>query len=282
MVAMTAMQLAPDIRGDVSADLRADLRPVPVVRSEAHVSEFLGFRFDRISQERAQNQIMARPADAPFAYVVTPNVDHVVRLRCSRSDLWPIYRRAWMTLCDSRILAKLAAREAVRLPVTPGSDLTAWLFGSGLLRDERIAIVGGSPALIEILRDRYQLRDVVHHNPIMGFAQDPAALAEARDFVAASGARFTFLAVGSPQQEILAYAIHKSGKAKGIGLCVGASLEFLSGDRARAPRILQALSLEWLFRLLSNPMRMWRRYLVDGPLIFSLVHQWHNRSISLR
>lgn len=236
--------------------------------------EFLDFTFDRIEPGVALTSIADRAPEAPFAYVITPNVDHVVRLQCARSDLWPAYRHAWMTLCDSRILAKLAARVGVELPVTTGSDLTAALFRSTIGRGDRIAVLGGDAAMIETLRTSGGFTDLIHYNPPMGFINDPLQRLLAADFVVDSRARFTFLAVGSPQQEILAYDIARGGEAVGIGLCVGASLEFISGKKARAPKVFQALSIEWLFRLATDPARLWRRYLVDGPAIFSIFRNW--------
>jgi len=244
--------------------------------------DFLGLSFDCAAPEAAMEQIIARPTDAPFAYVITPNVDHVVRLRCARSDLWPAYRHAWLTLCDSRILARLAAHAEVQLPVTTGSDLTESLFSSGMARDDRIAVLGGDPAMIETLRTQYGYTNLVHHNPPMGFITDQEQRFLAIDFIVNARARFTFLAVGSPQQEILAHQVARCVGAIGIGLCIGASLEFLCGKQTRAPRLLQKLSMEWLFRLFSDPMRLWRRYLVDGPMIFSIfrhcqhfARRWH-------
>jgi exopolysaccharide biosynthesis WecB/TagA/CpsF family protein len=55
---------------------------------------------------------------------------------------------------------------------------------------------------------------------------------------------------------------------------VGASLEFLAGEKRRAPRLVQAASMEWAFRLLSEPGRLWRRYLVEGPAIFRIWLDW--------
>ena len=56
----------------------------------------------------------------------------------------------------------------------------------------------------------------------------------------------------------------------GLICCVGAAVDFLSGTTARAPESVQRLGLEWLHRLLSEPRRLWRRYLIDGPKIFLL------------
>ena len=84
-------------------------------------------------------------------------------------------------------------------------------------------------------------------------------------------ARFIFLAVGSPRQEMLAAAIQATGRATGIGLCIGASLEFIAGAQPRAPAWMQRTGLEWLHRLGRDPRRLARRYLIDSPAILPML-----------
>lgn len=249
-------------------------RPAARVAPPSATARFLEFNFGTADFPAVLGALAARPADAPFAYVVTPNVDHVVRLERMRSDLWPAYRRAWITLCDSRILGKLATSAGIDLPIIPGSDLTAALFENTVRPSNRIAILGGEPAMIDRLRTRFGLKDIVHYNPPMGFINNAAERARAIQFLIDARARFSFLAVGSPQQEILAYRVARTGAATGIGLCVGASLQFLTNEKSRAPQVIQSLALEWLYRLAAEPRRMWRRYLVDGPHIFAIFQHW--------
>jgi exopolysaccharide biosynthesis WecB/TagA/CpsF family protein len=255
---------------------RLALAPVtltaPIV--EAGTARFLGLDFQKSDFAAVLDRIAARQPDLPFEYVVTPNVDHVVRLETIRSDLWPAYRKAWLTLCDSRILARLAEAEGLRLPVIPGSDLTAALFDKVIAPDDRVAVLGGSAAMIAELCRRYGLTNVQHYNPPMGFIHNAHQRSRALSFLIDAQARYTLFAVGSPQQEILAYKLKASRAATGVGLCIGASLEFLSNEKSRAPLLIQKLSLEWLYRLAQEPRRMWRRYLVDGPRIFAIVQHW--------
>jgi exopolysaccharide biosynthesis WecB/TagA/CpsF family protein len=240
--------------------------------------EFVGMAFTAIDPQAVLDAVRARAWGAPFAYIVTPNVDHVVRLQRNRSDLWPSYRRAWMVLCDSRILARLARARGVTLPVLPGSDLTRHLFGAVIKPGDRVAIVGGQAGEIEQLAARLGLGNVCHFEPPMGFVHDPVEMARAVQFIVGSQARYVFLAVGSPQQELLAYRVARAG-ACGVGFCVGASLDFLTGSQDRAPEAMQRLSLEWLYRLCGDPRRLWRRYLVDGPGIFRIArHSAHSRA----
>lgn len=239
--------------------------------------EFLDIDFDLATGTQALQRVSARGPDEPFVYVVTPNVDHVVRLQRRRSDLWPVYRSAWMCLCDSRILARLAWLAGVRLKVAPGSDLTADIFRRGLASEDRIAILGGGLSLVADLKRAFGLTNIIQYDPPMGFIRDRQEVDRAVKFIVSARARYSFLAVGSPQQEIIAYQVARSGAGCGVGLCVGASLDFLLGREVRAPRMLQRMGLEWLFRLILNPQRLWVRYLVAAPKIFLVFMDWRRR-----
>ena len=77
-------------------------------------------------------------------------------------------------------------------------------------------------------------------------------------------------------KEMVAQAILERGDAQGVGLCVGASLEFLTGRVSRAPGWMQRARLEWLHRLASEPGRLGRRYLIEGPKILRIWLRWRN------
>lgn len=214
-----------------------------------------------------------RPSNERFAYVTTPNADHLVRLyHCP--ELLPLYENAMLRLLDSRVVGRTAGLLGMRVPrVVTGSDLTKLLM-SRYAYGERITIIGLAEEWVPMLQARYSFVPA-HYDPPRNFEYDPVAMQTAVDFVLAHPARFVFLAVGSPRQELLAAAIHATGRATGIGLCVGASLEFVAGMRRRAPRWMQRAGLEWLYRLASNPRRMARRYLVQCPAIFPLLlREW--------
>ena len=239
-------------------------------------ASFLGIEFDLRDMAATERWLATRPVDAPFAFIVTPNVDHVVKLEAAAPDaeIRTAYARAALRLCDSRIVAKLAKARGIELPVVPGSDLTQHLFTRIAAAGDRLCLIGGDAQMLEELRALRPDLDIVQHVPPMGMLKKPEAMAAAAAFVRDARARFTLLAVAMPQQEILALRVAKAEGAVGIGLCVGASLDFLTGRKARAPLWMRKASLEWLHRLLSEPKRLWRRYLVEGPRIFLMTMRW--------
>ncbi|HEY6456418.1 MAG TPA: WecB/TagA/CpsF family glycosyltransferase [Steroidobacteraceae bacterium] len=205
-------------------------------------------------------------------YVVTPNVDHLIRY-CDEQMFRDLYHEAAFTLLDSRFLSHLIGLRSGRRPrVCPGSDLTAALLAVVTEPDDPLVLIGGSSTQARQLRVQFGLRSLHHYSPIMGFISDPAAVEQCLTYVEShSPFRFCFLAVGSPQQEILAQRLKDRGIARGLTLCIGGSINFLTGLERRAPRWMRRLGFEWLFRLLQNPGRMARRYLIRGPRIFALL-----------
>ena len=235
--------------------------------------DFLQFKFDQLTLQDVTNLLDKVTSTNPYRYLVTPNVDQVVRLH-SNPKLAKLYAEADYCLCDSRILHRLAKWSKISLPVVPGSTLTQELFYSVIRPGDRIAIVGGNKKTLADLGRKYPKLNFVHHEAPPRLVSNPQARTAAAAFVAEAKARFTFIVVGSPQQEMIAYEVQRHQDARGVALCVGASLEFLTGQQQRAPRFIQNLSLEWAYRLIREPRRLWRRYLVDGIKIFPIFLAW--------
>lgn len=240
----------------------------------ADTVNFLDLHFNGMDLDGALDAVSARASlDLPFAYVATPNVDHIVGLAREPARR-ALYDNAWLLLNDSRVLGALAKKVQIDLPIATGADLAERLFDSVIDKYEPVTIIGGDRDNIDALKRIYGLRDVRWHEPPMGLKQKPGAIVRAAAFAAAQPSRFTFICVGAPQQELIAYAIAQRGDARGVGLCVGAALDFLSGNARRAPQWMRGAGLEWLHRLASEPGRLWQRYLVTGPQVFSLFAAW--------
>jgi exopolysaccharide biosynthesis WecB/TagA/CpsF family protein len=207
-----------------------------------------------------------------FGYVVTPNVDHVIR-HYHDAHFRALYAQATYVLLDSRFLAHtvgLVKRQVLR--VCLGSDLTTAVLNAVIKPMDVAVLVGGSPEQAQFLRERYSLKALHHLDPPMNLIRNSAALEACIEGIESIGRfRFCFLAVGSPQQEIIAQKLKERGRAKGLALCIGAAINFLTGIERRAPAWMQQAGLEWFWRLSRDPRRMWKRYLIRGPKIFLLL-----------
>ena len=214
-------------------------------------------------------QVAAAYGQDRFGYVVTPNVDHLIRYY-EDATFRAHYRAAEFILMDSRFAARLVyLLKGVRLPVCTGSDLTAHLPGEVIQPDDRIVMIGGSAEQAQQIASRYGLKDLRHHNPPMGVINDPVAGETCLQFIEQSGPfRFCFLAVGSPQQETIAPALRARAAARGPAPRPGAPPPPPPGPAPRAPPRPPPMAIEWLYRLLQNPKRLASRYLVRGPRIF--------------
>jgi hypothetical protein len=115
---------------------------------------FLGSRFDFGSIEEATCEILAETQGC-FKYMVTPNVQHMVRILDDPATLQPLYERAWRVYCDSRVLSRLARLAGLRLPVITGSDLTADLIARAARQRLTVALVGPTAAVAAELKSRY-------------------------------------------------------------------------------------------------------------------------------
>jgi exopolysaccharide biosynthesis WecB/TagA/CpsF family protein len=209
-----------------------------------------------------------------FGYVVTPNVDHLIRYH-DDPKFQEHYANATYVLLDSRVLAHIfRTAMGLRVRVCTGSDLTARLFSQIIAPADSIVLIGGSEEQARLLRQSFGLTSLHHYNPPMGFINDLAEVEKCLRFAEShSPFRFCFIAVGAPQQEILAQLLKSRRIAKGLALCIGASINFMTGKERRASPWMQRLGLEWLYRLASDPRRLARRYLVRGPRVFSLLRR---------
>jgi len=242
-------------------------------------ASFLNLEFDLFTPDQVVAWLEARNGASDFAYLVTPNVDHLVRLADASEEVREAYKRANLILCDSRILALLGRLCGVPLRAVPGSDLVATLFQHVLRDGDNICLIGGAPDHAGRLQVLFPGTRILHYDAPLGLCADSAARTACVAFAVEARARFTLLAVGSPQQELIARELAATPGARGTALCIGASVDFLVGAQRRAPRAIQRMGLEWAWRLMQDPRRLARRYLVEGPKIFPIVMRWHRHRL---
>lgn len=244
--------------------------------------ELFGMRLDALRLPEAVAQLSQWLDEEPRTcrYVVTPNVDHVVMFQ-ERSDLRACYREAAMVLADgapvvwsSRFLGRPVPERVA------GSDLTPAVFANMVAtRRLRTFLLGAGPGVAERAAERIHARwpgvDIVGtYSPPMGFEKDAAENAKIVKLVNAADTELLVLGLGAPKQELW---IHKFAPQLHVrvALCVGATIDFLAGEKARAPGWMQRVGLEWLHRVCSEPRRLFKRYARDAVIFPQLVwRQW--------
>ena len=234
--------------------------------------DYLGFRFLDADLSGVRSALSNELSGGGYGYVVTPNVDHVVSYhRGGNPDLVAAYDHARFQICDSRVLAILARLSNRHLTPCPGSDLTESLLREPLANGRRIAVIGPSLADFEILQRRFPDNSLSHiesaQRLVIGSVGWDETLRRARD----AEWDILLICLSFPKQEFFAFELAERNRRSGLALCVGASVDFLTGRQNRAPSALQKAGLEWLFRLASDPKRMVERYLLRGPAIFPIV-----------
>lgn len=210
---------------------------------------------------------LANAMDAPRAQVVvTPNVDHLVRLDADPA-LKQLYAKADFFYPDGMpiVWASRIFKRPLPERVT-GADLFVRLCEHGAREHRSLLLVGGQPGQEDSIRQAFQQHYpglTIHViAPAMGF--DPLG-AEAQQIAhQARQLKADLIAVclGFPRQERWALEFAPTLE-RGVVLCVGAAMEFAIGLKPRAPGWVQRSGLEWIWRLASDPRRLWRRYLVD-------------------
>lgn len=233
----------------------------------ANNKSFLGLCFTETDIDSFSEKILS--SNYRGKVIVTPNVDHVIRYNTDRS-FRDEYSKADIYVNDSRILRLLSKIfKDPLINLIPGSNLTRFIIET-CPRDLSMTVIGCSDSTIEFVRHTYGLKNLAHYNPPMGFINDNEEIEKCFQYCLSNPADIVFLAVGSPQQEILANYLKKGG-CNSTFLCIGASFLFISGEEKRAPLWMQKMSMEWFYRLIQNPRRMYKRYLIEGAKILPII-----------
>jgi N-acetylglucosaminyldiphosphoundecaprenol N-acetyl-beta-D-mannosaminyltransferase len=213
-------------------------------------------------------------------FVVTPNADHSIMLQ-ENIDLRAAYTDADLVLADGMPLV-LASRFLKRpLPErVAGSDLVPALFDAACdERPLRTYLLGGAPGVAERAAEKIRarwpaVRIVGTDSPPFGFEHDAVEIEAILQRIARVRPDVLVVGLGAPKQELWVHR-YRDRLAARIALCVGATIDFLAGSKPRAPLWMQRSGLEWLHRLMTEPRRLFRRYLRDAILFPQLVwREW--------
>jgi len=211
--------------------------------------------------------------------VFTPNLDHLYKLQKDR-DFHTAYKAAEHVVCDSRILlwlSKLLVSGGLPEVIAGSELLPAYCRHLAATRSEGgIFLLGGTPESVQCAQSK--LNSECGHtvvkgvlSPPFGFEHDFADTQRIIGAINQSGVTALAVGVGAPKQELWIHQHRHEMPGVRVFLAVGAAIDFAGGRVPRAPRWMNRLGLEWLFRLVREPQRLARRYLVEGPQVIALI-----------
>jgi N-acetylglucosaminyldiphosphoundecaprenol N-acetyl-beta-D-mannosaminyltransferase len=234
-------------------------------------------QIDPLTKSEAVNLIWSWMQDPHGCrYIVTPNVHHHLVLLRKYRLLRDAYRHASLTLVDGRPVTW--ALKLLRDPVpevVPGSDLVPALFDSATRhRDLRVFLLGAGCGVAEkaqnVIRTSWPFVHVVgSYSPPRCFESDEIELATMIQRVREAAPDLLIIGLGCPKQETWVCRFRGEINAK-VAICGGATIDFIAGRRKRAPVWIQKIGCEWLFRVLSEPLRLGPRYANDA-LVFPVI-----------
>jgi N-acetylglucosaminyldiphosphoundecaprenol N-acetyl-beta-D-mannosaminyltransferase len=211
--------------------------------------------------------------------VITPNVDLIMKLQ-RHEAFFQAYQAADFRICDSQILLYVAwfLGTPIREKICGSNLFPAFYHYYSHDENMRIFLLGAAPGVAHQARQRINAkvrRDMVvaAHSPSFGFEQNVAECADIVKRINASGATVLAVGLGAPKQELwIAQHRHLLPNVK-VFMAIGATINFEAGRVSRAPAWVSDVGLEWLYRLICEPRRLWKRYLGDALPFFWLVLQ---------
>jgi exopolysaccharide biosynthesis WecB/TagA/CpsF family protein len=206
--------------------------------------------------------------------LITPNLDHLIKLQKDK-DFYDCYKKAEWVVCDSNILrlfSKLLKTPFVE--AIPGSSFfTTYYMYHKDDADCKIFLLGAKDGVAAKAMERINAkvgRQIVvgAYSPSFGFEKNEEECKEIVSIINKSGANVVLVGVGAPKQEKWIMKWKHLMPGVKVWMALGATIDFEAGTLKRAPKIFQKLAMEWLYRFLMEPKRLFKRYFIDDMKFF--------------
>jgi N-acetylglucosaminyldiphosphoundecaprenol N-acetyl-beta-D-mannosaminyltransferase len=228
--------------------------------------DLCGMPLARLDRTELVEHVMRESERGGGGWIITANVDYLQRFE-SDPTAAELLRRADFIVADGVPLLWACRLRKTPLPDrVAGSDLVWLLAEQASCRHRSLYLLGGNPGAAEAAARALRLRwpglaIAGYSSPELSNPPTPRQLESLRADLAVCSPDIVYVALGAPKQDFVIDGLRECFPAAWwIG--VGISLSFMSGQLKRAPRWMQAMGLEWLFRLLQEPRRLGPRYLV--------------------
>ena len=239
---------------------------------------FLSIKIDNVTMEEAIERIFQLIDMNKNSYVVTPNVDHLVKLEEDK-EFQDVYRDADLVLTDGMPLIWIS--KLIKSPIkekVSGSDIFPKVCSRAAKEGKTLFLLGAAEGVAqkaaEKLTEKYKGLEIVGvYSPSYGFEKKQDEIDKIIDMVKKAKPDILAVGLGAPKQEKFIYK-YRDRLGVPISLAIGASIDFEAGNVKRAPKWMQKSGLEWFYRICKEPSRMIKRYLVDDIKILKIVMKY--------
>ena len=243
--------------------------------------KFMNTEIDNLTMQEALQEINILIQKKCNSYVVTPNVDHIVKLEAG-GELKDVYKSANLILADGKPLIWISKwyKTPIKEKIS-GSDLFPLLCKLAAKNGYKMYFLGAAKGVAakaaENLKIKYKGLNIVGtYSPPFGFEKDSKELENIVNKIRYANPDILVVGLGCPKQELF---IYNNRKVLGVPLSLGlgASLDFEAGNLKRAPKWMSDLGFEWLYRIIQDPKRLAKRYLIDDIKIFGLAFKYRSK-----
>ena len=236
---------------------------------------FLNTYVDNLTASEAKSivdQLIKSPGNH---YVVTPNSDIVVKMQ-EDAELKTICDNADLILTDGMIVVKIS--RFLKNPIKERVCMTDFIWDVcdlAVEKDYKLFLFGGKEEVlsraVSNIKKKYSAINIVDsYSPPFGFENNPEQLDYANQRIAKSNADILIVFLGCPKQEKFIYN-NKDNYKVPISFTMGGCVDFIAGEVKRAPMWMQKIGLEWFYRFMQEPGRMFKRYFIDDIRIYKLM-----------
>lgn len=241
----------------------------------------LGIDIDNVTFHETLNKIERLIENRKPSFIVTPNVDHLITLQAD-SDFRKIYKQAALAVPDGVPL--LWAARFLGTPLkerVAGSDLFPAVCQLAAEKGHRLFFLGGRSNVADKAKSAMErrwpkIRISNAYSPPFGFETDPKEIERICSMIKRSRPDILFVSLGAPKQERFIFK-YKDVLDIPFSMGIGISFDFVAGTTKRAPSWMRKLGLEWFSRLLAEPRRLFRRYLIRDMRFFKLIYLQRKR-----